>query len=73
MDNLTNYEKGDLSMTDKKSRRNKIDKEVLEYSIMGDAFIGASNMTVDLDNSSQNLIISMERYKIQKEIKNKGK
>ena len=73
MDNLKNYEKGDLSMTDKKSRRNKIDKKVLEYSIMGDAFIGASNMTGDLDNSSQNLIISMERDKIQKEIKNKGK
>ena len=51
MDNLKNYEKGDLSMTDKKSRRNKIDKKVLEYSIMGDAFIGASNMTGDLDNS----------------------
>ena len=73
MDNLKNYEKGDLSMTDKKSRRNKIDKKVLEYSIMGDAFIGSSNMTGDLDNSSQNLIISMERDKIQKEIKNKGK
>ena len=53
---------------------NKIDKKVLEYSIMGDAFIGSSfNMIGDLDNSSQNLIISMERDKIHKEIKNKGK
>ena len=61
-------------MTDKKARRNKIDKKVLEYSIMGDAFIGSSfNMICDLDNSSQNLIISMERDKIHKEIKNKGK
>ena len=41
---------------------------------MGDAFIGSSfNMIGDLDNSSQNLIISMERDKIHKEIKNKGK
>ena len=61
-------------MTDKKARKNKIDKKVLEYSIMVDAFIGSSfNMIGDLDNSSQNLIISMERDKIHKEIKNKGK
>ena len=60
-------------MTDKKARKNKIDKNVLEYSLMGDAFIGSSNMIGDLDNSSQNLIISMERDKIHKEIKNKGK
>ena len=31
------------------------------------------NMDDNLDNSSQNLIISMERDKIQKEIKNKDK
>ena len=61
-------------MTDKKAIKNKIDKNVLEYSLMGDAFIGSSfNMIGDLDNSSQNLIISMERDKIQKEIKNKDK
>ena len=56
-------------MTDKKARKNKIDKKVLEYSIMGDAFIGSSfNMIGDLDNSSQNLIISMERDKIHKSL-----
>ena len=37
---------------------------------MGDAFIGS--ISSELDNSSQNLIISMERDKILKGIKNKN-
>ena len=60
-------------MTDKKNSNNKNNEKNLEYSIMGDAFIGSSfNMIGDLDNSSQNLIISMERDKILKGIKNKN-
>ena len=54
-------------MTNKRNRQNKIDKEELEYSFLGDAFMGSSiNMDDNLDNSLQNIIISMERDKIQK-------
>lgn len=61
-------------MTNKRNRQNKIDKEELEYSFLGDAFMASSiNMDDNLDNSLQNIIISMERDKIQKEIKNKDK
>lgn len=61
-------------MTNKRNRQKKIDKEELEYSFLGDAFMGSSiNMDDNLDNSLQNIIISMERDKIQKEIKNKDK
>ena len=61
-------------MTNKRNRQNKIDKEELEYSFLGDTFMGSSiNMDDNLDNSLQNIIISMERDKIQKEIKNKDK
>ena len=61
-------------MTNKRNRQNKIDKEELEYSFLGDAFMVSSiNMDDNLDNSLQNIIISMERDKIQKEIKNKDK
>ena len=52
-------------MTNKRNRQNKIDKEELEYSFLGDAFMGSSiNMDDNLDNSLQNIIISMERDKI---------
>ena len=61
-------------MTNKRNRQNQIDKEELEYSFLGDEFMGSSiNMDDNLDNSLQNIIISMERDKIQKEIKNKDK
>ena len=61
-------------MTNKRNRQNKIDKEELEYSFLGDAFMASSiNMDDNLDNSLQNIIISMEWDKIQKEIKNKDK
>ena len=61
-------------MTNKRNRQNKIDKEELEYSFLGDAFMASSiNMDDNLDNSLQNIIISMERDKIHKEIKNKDK
>ena len=49
-------------MTDKKNSNNKNNEKNLEYSIMGDAFIGS--ISSELDNSSQNFIISMERDKI---------
>ena len=58
----------------KHKKHDKNSEKSLEYNIMGDAFWGSSmNMDNSLDNSLQNLIISMERDKIQKEIKNKGK
>ena len=57
-------------MTDKKNSNNKNNEKNLEYSIMGDAFIGS--ISSELDNSSQNFIISMERDKILKGIKNKN-
>ena len=61
-------------MTNKRNRQNKIDKEELEYSFLGDALLGSSiHMYDNLDHSLQNIIISMERDKIQKEIKNKDK
>lgn len=61
-------------MTDKKSKESKIDEKSLEYSFMGDAFIGSSfNVDGDLDDSPENLIISMEMDRIKKDIENKDK
>ena len=49
---------------------NKSNKKNLEYNIIGDAFLGSLfNMSGDLDNSSQNLMMSIESDKIQEAMK----
>lgn len=54
----------------KNSKNNKDQEKNFQYDILGDAFIGSLfNMNEDIDNTSQNLIMSMESDKIQQEIK----
>ena len=58
----------------KNSKNNKDQEKNFQYEILGDAFIGSLfNMNEDIDNTSQNLIMSMESGKIQQEIKHSKK
>ena len=54
----------------KNSKNNKDQEKNFQYDILGDAFIGSLfYMNEEIDNTSQNLIMSMESDKIQQEIK----
>lgn len=57
--------------------KKKVDEEKelnFEYNILGDTFIGALfNMDGEDNDSSQNLIISMESGEIQNAMKNKNR